>query len=864
MLKRAPLPLFGALAILHTWPMFPRAASAVADSSDGLLNAWLLAAVTRSFVAHPLNVFDINTYYPFRMALAALDHQVSAVLIAGPLYLLTGSPLVAVNLYTIATFALGGIFMARLVRELTDSVPAGLIAGCLFAFSPARYENVNHSHVLGSFWLPLMLLALHRYLGGPTWGRLWGLLASALLCALSAWYYAVIAPLALLVAGAADLIRLPDHRAVALRRAAVAALVAAAVLAAAALPYVRVGREFRPDARFVSDVTGEGPAEPPAVDDRHMDASVIQDNSENLEGFVAVAGGNRVPWLRAARGVSRPGTRLFPGVAGALLAAVAILFLVREQMRVSRLALVGPAMAALLILAAMPAVRWAAPGIADATRVPGFLGVLVASFAVWMMVRPREGAQWTGRARIYLILAIVGAAMSLGPTVFAGQTALASGIYPAHLPPFNLLRASARFGVLYVLGIAVLAAYGYVLITQRLGPRTRIMAAAATLVLVNVELFAAPLALQRVPRVPEVYTWIARAPAGAVVEFPIHDNVWSLYWSLFHRQPLVNGYGLVAPPAYARLADPDDLSPEMIEELRATFHARYVVINTAMYDGAAAARLAGNLARSAELLRPVEDLGRRRVFEITGPSRGAPVRRSYRPWMLKGRHAIAVKAELDGARAGSISRIEVWGNGALLTAVPAEAGLRPGLLATLPREAANGLEVQVLGNYRLSNPGAPIGRTMTAAPADIAATASLRATRLQVNGHIWVGRKGYNLATIAPDGEVAGVRVFNTSWHESESHAMAAYIRSVPSGWTVVAATNYDASRALTADAVEALRTLGMTVDLRGRFSAAHAAIGVKGGAPGTALEQTGRLDASCTVGAPVVLPVTVRDVRVY
>jgi hypothetical protein len=76
--------------------------------------------------------------------------------------------------------------------------------------------------------------------------------------------------------------------------------------------------------------------------------------------------------------------------------------------------------------------------------------------------------------------------------------------------------------------------------------------------------------------------------------------------------------------------------------------------------------------------------------------------------------------------------------------------------------------------------------------------------------------------------------------------------------------TNYDASRALTADAVDALRTLGMTTDLRGRFSGAHAAIGVKGAVPGTAVEHTGRLDASCAVGAPVLLPVIVRDVRLY
>lgn len=844
--------------------MLPRAATSILDPVDSLLNAWLLAAVTRSFIAHPLAFFDINTYFPFHNGLATLDHQVSAVLLAGPLYLISGNPLLAVNLYTIATFALSGIFTARLVRELTGSDGAALIAGCLFAFSGARLENINHSHVLGNFWLPLMLLALRRYVESPTWRRLSALLAWALLCALCAWYNAVIAPLALLIAGAAELIRVPGNRSAALWRAGAGSIVAAVVVGVMALPYVRVGGEFRPQIPHASDVPEYGRPEPPIPEHREISRSVIQDNSASLENFVAVAGANRMPWLRGVRGLGLPGARFFPGFAGALLAAVAILLLLREQARTSRVALIGPAMAALLMLSAFPAVRWATPVIASMTRAPGFLGLLVASFVVWMISRPRDGARWAGEARTYLILAVVGGALSLGPTVYAARTAVAHGIYPAEWPPFNLLRASSRFGVLYVLGIAVLAGYGYVLVTERLRQRGRMIVAVVALVLVNVELFGAPLSMRRVPRVPEVYDWLARAPAGPVIEFPIHGNIWSLYWSLFHRRPLVNGYGLLEPPGYARLWDPDDLSPDMVEELRATFHARYVVVNTALYEGAAAGRLAGNLARSAETLRPVATIGGRRVFEITGPSHGAPVRRSYRPWMLRARHALAVAAEVEGARIGTIPRIEVWGNGTLLASVPNEAGVRPGIVASLPHDVRNGLDVEVLGNYRLAAPGAPIGGTRTAAPADIAATASLRATRLQVNGHIWVGRKGYTLAVIAPDGNVTDVRGFNTSWHESESHAMAEHIRTVPDGWTVVAVTNYDASRALTADAVEALRSLGMTTDLRGRFQGAQAAIGVKGAAPGTAVEQTGRLDASCAVGAPILLPVIVRNVRLY
>jgi hypothetical protein len=133
-----------------------------------------------------------------------------------------------------------------------------------------------------------------------------------------------------------------------------------------------------------------------------------------------------------------------------------------------------------------------------------------------------------------------------------------------------------------------------------------------------------------------------------------------------------------------------------------------------------------------------------------------------------------------------------------------------------------------------------------------------------VNGHIWAGRQGYTVAVIAPDGRVDEVRTFNTSWYETASHALANRIASIPPGWTAAVATNYDASRALTADAVAALRTLGIVTDLRGRFRVLHAAVGIKGAPPGTALEAVSSDQARCVIGAPRLVPVVVRDVRLY
>src|SRR4051812_37490818 len=122
MSRRSLILLFALLAVVHTWPLLPQAATHTLDDTDSLLNAWLIAAVSRALASHPLTFLDINSYYPYHHALTTLDHQLSAVLLAGPVYLVSGNAQLALNLYTFATFVLAGVFCALLVRELTGSV----------------------------------------------------------------------------------------------------------------------------------------------------------------------------------------------------------------------------------------------------------------------------------------------------------------------------------------------------------------------------------------------------------------------------------------------------------------------------------------------------------------------------------------------------------------------------------------------------------------------------------------------------------------------------------------------------------------------------------------------------------------------
>src|SRR5262249_33690147 len=414
-------------------------------------------------------------YYPYHHALATLDHQLGAVVFTGPVYLASGNPQLALNLYTFATFVLGGVFAAMLAAELTGSTEAGGLARSLFAFRSGRMDTLTHSHVLGNFWLPLALLLMLRYLGEPTWRRLGAAVGAALMLALTAWYNATLGPLALAIVVAAAVLRQGTRAAGAIGRLAVGALAAGAVIAALGVPYARVVRHFR-SPPFHSWHPG-GALRSTASEHRTISEGVIQDNSTGVEALVGVRDLTSAPWLKPLRRVGLVGGRFFPGFAGAALALVAMALLVRAQAIASWLAWPSLALGAIfasavLSLAAHRFMGWPLVVV----RSDWFFALLVLSFVVWIALPAPVAAShpWLEHARTYFVIALVGGALSLGVSVFLSGAPLGRGIYPANAPGFSLLRAPVRFGALFALGAAVLAACRYTALTRPLQGRARL------------------------------------------------------------------------------------------------------------------------------------------------------------------------------------------------------------------------------------------------------------------------------------------------------------------------------------------------------------------------------------------------------
>lgn len=115
------------------------------------------------------------------------------------------------------------------------------------------------------------------------------------------------------------------------------------------------------------------------------------------------------------------------------------------------------------------------------------------------------------------------------------------------------------------------------------------------------------------------------------------------------------------------------------------------------------------------------------------------------------------------------------------------------------------------------------------------------------------GGRGYNLAAFTQLGALLGAETFDTHFTPQESSRMAEWIRQWPAGTVIAGAVEDEGSRSLGEEAVDALRSLGVAADLRGRFRASHAFVGVMGSAAGSALEAVSTTrPARVWLGAPV------------
>ena len=229
-----------------------------------------------------------------------------------------------------------------------------------------------------------------------------------------------------------------------------------------------------------------------------------------------------------------------------------------------------------------------------------FPGVVVVALAIVALVA-RHGDK---SVRTYAVVAACAFLLSLGPQPSAwGHRLPFPGPYAwllAIVPGLDGLRATARLGVVVLLALSVLAAFGTTVVVDRIGPRARPIAAAVLIALIVFEGWMAPIPTTAFDPLPDAdaraaYAYLRERPRGGAIELPMssedaaRSEFLYQYRTLLHGHPIVNGHsGYLSPLAtflrggHTPLREPDHFSG-LVAMLR-TIGVRYVVLHADAYD----------------------------------------------------------------------------------------------------------------------------------------------------------------------------------------------------------------------------------------------------------------------------------------
>jgi hypothetical protein len=563
MKRRYPYWIFPAfyvfLTVLLTYPLVLHLPIYVADTGDPLLNTWALAWGQHALRLpwHSVgDLFDTNAFYPYPQSLAFSEHLLPYAALTLPLLALKLGPIFSHNAAILFSLAMAGWGMALLVTHWMGNRWAGLVAGVIFAFLPARLNHWAHLHQLSIQWLPFIILSLDLWLAHKQWRdvTLFGLFLNLQL--LSAVNYV---PQTIMLVGVYVLVRAAyyvlrvvyqvrqervakhtTHNTQHVLRIALGGLILGAITLLVNWPITKVYFDLSEDHGFERNL-GDASIYGAALVD------YVTPPPENL-----LYGSWLTPRLADP---ARPLIPLFIGFVPIVLAVIGA----------------------------------AASGVALVRQLRSRAGA-----------PPRHSRQG-GAAGFLLLLILLAMLLSFG----ANEAALGRELAPLtshllfyrwlfeHVPGFSGLRVPARAAILAFFGLAALAGLGVAVLqnvqnaawVKRTWRNTQQAAPIALILLITVEYLALPLHGTRMPAseaIPPVYQYLAAEPEGKVVlELPydLAENgpgeLPRLYYSSYGWYKLVNGASGFNPQGLLDLSAqvqhfPDAASLDVLRQMGVT------------------------------------------------------------------------------------------------------------------------------------------------------------------------------------------------------------------------------------------------------------------------------------------------------
>lgn len=614
---------YGAVTALFGYPLLRHLGSVVpCDLGDPVLNTWILWWNSQ---AVPLTAewWNAPAFFPARDALAFSEHLVGLSPLTTPVIWLTDNPLLAYNITVLLTFVLSGMGAYVLALTITKRHDVAFVAGLAYGFAPYRMSQLAHIQVLASFWMPLALAALHRYVAGsrPRWLVLFA--AATALQGLTNGYYLFYFPV--LVAFWVLWFAPPGRRLAIVAAVGGSLAAVAVVLLPFLLHYRAVHEHFRLERSLAEAVRYSA-----GIDDL-LHASV-----------------DSVVWGQWLAGPGHESC-LFPGLTGVLLIVAAAVW-AREGPGTDgamKGGLPRPLRLTLTVVASALSVVALSRILLGPWRLE-LLGVVVSTgtlskpltlavyaWSVVALTGPYFRRLARARSPLAFYVLATGAmwVLSFGPAPTLGDVEVlywAPYRWLSLFPGFSGLRVPARFAMLAVLCLSAAAAIALARLQARLGPRAGVLLVA----LASAGILADGWSELRFREPPWPSVVSARDGPGAVLELPLRGSVHevrAMYRGVEHRHPVVNGYSGHGPAhtAVLQVALRRE-EPELLRELAAQ-GVRHVVVfkdrdparrwrrYVRSHPGARRVRAAGTqVLFSLPASAPVEERCEGRPLPITG------------------------------------------------------------------------------------------------------------------------------------------------------------------------------------------------------------------------------------------------------
>ena len=511
-----------ALAIALTWPLAVNLNTAVADHGDPLLNAWIIDWNCHALTHAPLRLFDAPIFHPAKYPLAFSEHMTGVALLVIPFHLAGLGAVTVYNIAILLSFALAGFGAFVLARVITNDTIASLIAGVFFAFVSFKFDHLSHVQIIASGWIPLTLAALLLFWRSGSWRHAMFFAGAFVMNGLTNIYW-------LLFTAFAVAVTILFLRNFAMKRLAVALIVAGLVLLPFLWPYHVVSKTYRMSRTSIESMGGSAT----------LGDWLTASPSSLLYGWAE----------------GRQERRLFPGVlAIALFAFAAFPWGDRRyQLPVAgfQLSAWQPGTGNRQPATAVPPMNWRFATLAVISAIAGcvlvrwhksdvafMLAVVFAIAAIPWRQHVQLAELWV--ASIWVAIGFIG---SLGEHSF-----LHSFLFRL-IEPFRATRTPSRWAIIAYCGLAIWMAVG----ASRL-PRLRF----ALLALSIIEVIPS-VTWQHVPaQFPPVYAWLAKTRPACAIELPIGWNETEAYYvlaSTTHRVPIMNGVSGFNPPLHEQLSN---------------------------------------------------------------------------------------------------------------------------------------------------------------------------------------------------------------------------------------------------------------------------------------------------------------------